>query len=69
MKIKFNNDEILLEIILDVMQKIDLDNALKGKDLSFKENTYVILEDFCYRFADKVEEAVVSFSNSIPSIE
>lgn len=67
MKLKFNNDELLLATILGSIEKIDLDKALENKDLKFKENVYTVLEDFTIRFSEAVESSVIDMSHNIPT--
>lgn len=67
MKLKFNNDELLLATILGSIEKIDLDKALENKDLKFKENVYTVLEDFTIRLSEAVELSVIDMSHNIPT--
>ncbi|MBQ8624152.1 MAG: hypothetical protein IJ424_07280 [Oscillospiraceae bacterium] len=67
MKIKFNNDELLLATILGAIDKINLDNALANKDLKFKENVYTVIEDFTTRLGEAVEASVIDMSHNIPT--
>lgn len=67
MKLKFNNDELLLATILGSIEKIDLDKALENKDLKFKENVYTVLEDFTTRLSEAVESSVIDMSHNIPT--
>lgn len=67
MKLKFNNDELLLATILGSIEKIDLDKALENKDLKFKENVYTVLEDFTIRLSEVVESSVIDMSHNIPT--
>lgn len=67
MKLKFNNDDILLSTILGAIEKIDLEKALENKDLKFKESVYTVLDDFTTRFGETVEASVIDMSHNIPT--
>lgn len=67
MKLKFNNDELLLAAILGSIEKIDLNKALENKDLKFKENVYTVLEHFTTRLSEAVESSVIDMSHNIPT--
>lgn len=69
LKAKFNNDEILLATILGAIEKIDLNSALKDKDLKFKENVYTIVEEFTYWLSDIVESSTVDFSHTVRDVD
>lgn len=69
LKSKFNNDELLLATILGAIEKIDLNNALKDKDLTFKENVYTVVQEFTYWLSDVVETSVVDYSHTVRDVD
>ena len=69
LKAKFNNDELLLATILGAIEKIDLNNAFKDKDLKFKENVYTVVQEFTYWLSDVVETSVVDYSHTVRDVD